>query len=74
MELVASQLGFTHTAVETSTVMLDINVNDENDATIDAIMDAMEPAIDSSSMNPDDCVHIVQVCTIKQLHIEAMTY
>lgn len=68
-ELVASQPGFTHTAVETNTLTLNVNVSDEEQATIDVVMDAMVPAIDSSSMTPTDWTRIAQVSSVELLSI-----
>jgi hypothetical protein len=46
MEFVASQPSFTQASVNTLTP--DINVSDEEDITIDILMDDIKPAIDSS--------------------------
>lgn len=61
-ELVASQPGFTRTPANNDSIALalDVNVNDEEEATIDVIMDDIKPAIDSSSMSPSDWVLIAQ--------------
>jgi L-asparaginase len=59
-ELVASQPGFTKAADSTHTLTLEVNVNDEEEATIDVVMDDIQPAIDSSSMSPSDWVLITQ--------------
>ena len=40
--------------------MLDVNVSDEEKATIDIVMDDIKPPIDSSSMSPSDWVLIAQ--------------
>lgn len=70
-ELVASQPGFTHAKVETNTLTLNVNVSDEEEATIDVVIDALDPAIDSSSMTPTDWTRISQVsdsCVLWSCH------
>lgn len=61
-QLVAEQPGFTlnndNTKKENSTLTLEVNVSDEEEVTIDVVLDDIKPAIDSSSMTPDDWVII----------------
>ena len=60
-ELVASQPGFSHADVQSNTLtLLNDNVSDEEEVTIDVIVDALDPAIDSSSMTPTDWTRIAQ--------------
>jgi len=57
-ELVSAETGFTQTSP--TTLSLSVNVNDEEEATIDVTLDDIKPAIDSSSMDPNDWILIAQ--------------
>jgi len=58
--MVAAQPGFSVVSNEARTVALDVNASDEEDVAIDVTMDAIEPAIDSSSMTPGEWADIAQ--------------
>ena len=57
-KLIAAQPGFTEK--DSNHLVLSVNVNDEEEATIDVTVDDIKPAIDSSSMTPHDWVTIAQ--------------